>query len=89
MVMKHIPLEIYAIFSLKSLDKVCFRPLGGWHSTEVAFALLTQQPQVRFSAFPRIFLTIFSDKLFILDVAEINRRLFLECGKLENVDRTI
>ena len=26
------------------------------HSTEVAFLLLTQQPQVRFSAFPRIFL---------------------------------
>ena len=28
---------------------------GGRHSTEVAFALRTQQPQVRFSAFPRIF----------------------------------
>ena len=35
----------------------------GWHSTEVAFALLTQQPQVRFSAFPRfiLMLSIFID----------------------------
>ena len=34
--------------------------VGGWHSTKEAFALLTQQPWVRFSAFPRI-----------LDVAEL------------------
>ena len=61
---------------------------GGQHSTEVAFALLTQQPRVRFSAFPRIFPTDFSDGLIVLDVAEINQR-HLECGKLENVDRTI
>ena len=33
---------------------------GGGHSTEVAFALLTQQPRVQFPAFPKIF-----------DVAEI------------------
>ena len=55
----------------------------GRHSTEVAFALLTQQPRVKFSAFPRVFL-----KKFIIDVAEIYRQ-HLECGKLENVDRTI
>ena len=30
--------------------------LGGQHSTEVAFALLTQQPRIRFSVFARIFL---------------------------------
>ena len=64
------------------------RHVGGQHSSEVAFALLTHQPGVRFLAFPRIF----SDKLylkkFILDVAKINRR-HLECGKLEYVDRTI
>ena len=29
--------------------------VGGRHSTEVAFALLTQQTRVRFSTFPRIF----------------------------------
>ena len=28
--------------------------MGGLHSTEVAFLLLTQQPWVRFSAFPKI-----------------------------------
>ena len=31
---------------------------GGWHSTEVAFTLLTQQPRVRFSVFPRIYLIL-------------------------------
>ena len=54
--------------------------LGGRHRKEVAFVLLTQQPRVGFSAFPRIFL-----KKFVLDVAELNRR-HLESGKL---DRTI
>ena len=53
---------------------------GGGHSTEAAFALLTQQPRVRFSAFPRNFLTIFLKK-FILDVADS-----LECEMLEYVD---
>ena len=65
------------------------RHVGGRHSSEVAFVVLTQQPRVRFSAFPRIF----SDKLylkkFILDVAKINRRHFLDCGQLEYVDQTI
>ena len=28
--------------------------IGGLHSTEVAFLLLTQRPWVRFSAFPKI-----------------------------------
>ena len=51
---------------------------GGGHSSEAAFALLTQQPRLRFSTFTRVF----------LDVAEINRRN-LECGMLENVDQTI
>ena len=32
-----------------------FKSKGGWHSTEVAFAHLTQPAQVRFSAFPRFF----------------------------------
>ena len=35
-----------------------FTDLGGLHSTEVAFALLTpQQPRVRFPAFPKVFQT--------------------------------
>ena len=38
---------------------------AGRHSTKVVFALLTQRPRVRLSAFPRI------RNLFILDVAEI------------------
>ena len=45
---------------------------GERHSTEVAFAHLTQQPRVRLSQeFGRIPKN-FSDELFILDVAEIN-----------------
>ena len=52
--------------------------MGGRHSPEVAFALLTQQPRVRFPAFPSNF----------HDVAEVYRR-HLECGKLEYVDRAI
>ena len=63
--------------------------VGGRHSSEVAFALFTQQPRVQFLAFPRIF----SDKLylkkFILDVAKINQRHFLDCGQHEYVDQTI
>ena len=46
----------------------------GGGNAEVAFALLTRQPRVRFLAFPRMF-------PIILDAAEINRRHFLECGK--------
>ena len=42
------------------------------HGTEVAFALLTQLPQVRFSAFPKIFLTEIS-----IHVVEFHRRLAL------------
>ena len=30
--------------------------LWGWHSTEVAFALLTQQPRVRYISWQEIFL---------------------------------
>ena len=52
-------------------------PVGGGHSTEVAFELLTQQPRVQFSAF----LKIISEELFLLDAAEINQRHFFECGK--------
>ena len=46
--------------------------------------------RVRFSAFPKIyFLRKFNSKRsLVFDVAEINRRQFLECGKLEYVDRT-
>ena len=57
---------------------------GGQHSTKVAFALLTQHPLVQFSVFPIIFL-----KKYILDVAEIYQRHFLECGKFEYVDGNI
>ena len=53
---------------------------GGLHSTEVAFLLLTKQPQVWFLALPKIY----------FDVAEINRRHWLkESGqRLENDART-
>ena len=58
----------------------------GLHSTEVAFALLTQKPRVQFTAFPRIFQKnyfrrIISDVLFLLANAEIDQQHFLECGK--------
>ena len=38
-------------WSLEKAKSTCLQ-FGGWHSTEVAFALLTQQPRVRFSALP-------------------------------------
>ena len=55
------------------------RLIGGLHSSEVAFLLLTQQPQVRFSAFQKI----------DFDVAEIYCWCWLEeKGQwLENVDQ--
>ena len=56
----------------------------GQHNREVVFA----QPEVWFSAFPRIFLMNFVKK-FILDVDEIYLGHFLECGKLECVVQTI
>ena len=53
--------------------------LGGLHCSEVAFLLLTQQAQVQFSAFPKIY----------FDVAEIyQQRCLEESGQRhENVDR--
>ena len=56
------------------------RGSGGLHSTEVAFLLLTQQPQVRFSAFLKIY----------FDVTEIYQWCWLEKSgqMLENVDQT-
>ena len=53
--------------AMKVGKKSCIGGGGGRHSTGVAFAILTQQPWVQFSAFPRIFLDV---------VAEINRRHF-------------
>ena len=55
-------------------------PEGGLYNTEVAFLLLTQKPQVRFSAFPKLY----------LDIADIYRRRWFEKSgqSLENVDRT-
>ena len=46
----------------------------------IAFSLPTQRPRVRFSAFPKIyFLRKFNSKRsLVFDVAEINRRQFLE-----------
>ena len=41
---------------------------SGPHSTEVTYLLLTQQPWVRFSVFPKIF------RGKIIDVAEVNQR---------------
>ena len=43
--------------------------VGGLHSTEVAYLLLTQQPRVQFQAFPQ---KIFIEK--IIDVAEVNQQ---------------
>ena len=43
--------------------------VGGLHSTEVAYLLLTQQPRVQFPAFPQ---KIFIEK--IIDVAEVNQQ---------------
>ena len=37
------------------------RESGGWHSTEVAFALLTQLPRVRISALPFLFTAKFEE----------------------------
>ena len=56
-------------------------------STEVAFALLIQQPWVRFLAFPRIFLKNYS---FLMSLRLINgASLSVEKEKLEYVDITI
>ena len=63
---------------------------GGWHSTEVAFALLTQLPRVGFSAFPEIYflrnfflsmLLRFIDRTALLSIKWTVQRL-------SNVDRT-
>ena len=58
---------------------------GRWlQSTEVAYLLLTQQPQIRLPVFQKMF------RGNIIDVAEVNQRRWLEeSGQwLENVDRT-
>ena len=60
----------------------------GWYSTEVAFALLTQQPGFDSRCSKEFSSELFLKK-FILDVADINRQHILECGKLEYVDKTI
>ena len=46
--------------------------MGGWHSTEVAFALHTRPSQVRFLAFPNFFRDNFSRE--IVDVAKVYQR---------------
>ena len=45
--------NMFLIF-MEKYSSHCYNGLVG-HSAEVAFALLTQQPRVRFLAFPRIF----------------------------------
>ena len=50
----------------------------------IAFSLCTQRPRVRFLAFPRIF----SEELFILDVAKNNWLLNSGQQRLNNLDRT-
>ena len=66
--------------------------MGGRHSTEVAFALPTQQPRVRISvsAFPSFFWEIFLGKMFLMLLDRVNQRRCLEESgqRLENVDRT-
>ena len=54
--------------------------VGGLFSTEVAFLLLTQQPQVRFPALPKIYINV---------AVTYQQRWLEENGqRLENVDRT-
>ena len=59
-----------------------FWRMAGQHSTEVALALLTRQPQVRLNALP-----IFFPREKLLDVAEIYWRPCLEASgqKLESI----
>ena len=42
--------------TLKSSIDYDYCGLWGWHSTEVPFALLTQQPRVRYISWQEIFL---------------------------------
>ena len=56
---------------------------GGRYCTEVAFALLIQQPRVCFSAFPRILLTIFFLQI-ISDVLYQKKYSFLMLLRLIN-----
>ena len=53
----------------------------GLHSTEVAFLLLTQQPRVQFSAFPKNFIWNFLLLLGFIDGTGRGQRL-------ENVNQT-
>ena len=53
---------------------------GGLHKAEVAYLLLTQQPQARFSAFSRLFLLML---LRLIDGTAYNSG-----QRLDNVDRT-
>ena len=41
------------------------KTFGGWHSTEVAFALPTQLARVQVSVFPKFFLILFFPELFL------------------------
>ena len=64
---------------IKLRGKSCFvfqsksASIGGWkwgpHSSEEAFVFLTQQPQVRFSAFPKNFIWNFLMSLGFIDAA--------------------
>ena len=65
-------------------SKKSTQELGVQHGTEVGFALLTQLPQVQFSAFP----IFFSDELFLMLLRLIDSTSQI-VEKLENVDQTI
>ena len=66
--MSNIPLIRSNDLSLMTAKNQLLLVVGGQHSTEVAFALLTQPARGQLSAFPKIFLTEIS-----IDVAEFHR----------------
>ena len=66
-----------------SIDKPCLRKatMGGWHSTEVAFALLTQPSRVRISALPK-----FSNN-WNIEHSDKRKKCYLDSGWHSNPEK--